>query len=83
MLMYLHSLLTFRNFATRLELLWLWSAVACWSLYGESWITALISAISPRVDTLNTFKVCNLESSSSFSCKYFHYPLGSLVVMYF
>ncbi|PSN40622.1 hypothetical protein C0J52_09219 [Blattella germanica] len=51
MSMCLRSQLTIRNFATGLELAWLWSAVTCWSVYGESWITALISVVSPRVDT--------------------------------
>ncbi|PSN57225.1 hypothetical protein C0J52_05020 [Blattella germanica] len=57
--MVLRSLLTFRNFATGLELPWLWSAVTCWSVYGESWIMALTSVVSPSEDTLSTCKLCN------------------------
>ncbi|PSN43406.1 hypothetical protein C0J52_26689 [Blattella germanica] len=59
MSMCLHSLLTFRNFTTGLELPCLWLAVTCWSVYGESWITALISVVSPSVHILSTCKVCN------------------------
>ncbi|PSN46738.1 hypothetical protein C0J52_00868 [Blattella germanica] len=57
--MCLRSLLTFRNFSTGLERPWLRSAVTCWSVYGETWVTALMSAVSPSVDTLNTCMVCN------------------------
>ncbi|PSN31761.1 hypothetical protein C0J52_14582 [Blattella germanica] len=45
-----------QNFNTKLELPWLISAVTCWSVYGESWVTALIYTVSPSVDTLSTYK---------------------------
>ncbi|PSN56865.1 hypothetical protein C0J52_00664 [Blattella germanica] len=48
-----------KNFATGLDLSWLWSAEICWSVYGESWNTALISAVFPSVNTLSTCKICN------------------------
>ncbi|PSN34759.1 hypothetical protein C0J52_26616 [Blattella germanica] len=48
-----------KNFTTGLVLPWLWSAVTCWTMYWESWISALMRVIFPRVDTLSTCKVRN------------------------
>ncbi|PSN39870.1 hypothetical protein C0J52_25135 [Blattella germanica] len=57
--MRLRFLLTLGNFDTGLDPSWLWSAVTWRSVSGESWITGLICAVSPRVDTLSTCKVRN------------------------
>ncbi|PSN46025.1 hypothetical protein C0J52_15789 [Blattella germanica] len=59
MSMILRSLITFKNLATVFELPSLWSAVTCWSVYGESWFSALICTVFPRVDTFSTCKVWN------------------------
>jgi len=45
-------------FANVSPLLWLWSTMICWHACGTRWTIAYMSAILPKMDTLNICEIC-------------------------